>query len=74
MPNHFESSGISELLCQISGNSGIFSGISLYSIIFFQNSIYRLILRRTLLSSLLQQISPLTYDIATEQAIEPTFK
>jgi hypothetical protein len=56
IPDHFESSGISGLLCQISGNSGIFSGISLYSINLFQNSIYRFILRRNLLSSLLQQV------------------
>ena len=57
IPSHFESSGISGLLCQISGNSGIF----LYSINLFQNSIYRFILRRNLLSSLLQQVgSPLT--------------
>jgi len=58
IPSHFESSGISGLLCQIFGNSGIFSGISLYSINLFQNSIYRFIglLRRNLLSSLLQQV------------------
>ena len=37
IPSHFESSGISGLFCQISGNSGIFPGISLYSIILFQN-------------------------------------
>ena len=62
IPSHFESSGIAGLLCQISGNSGIFSGISLYSINLFQNSIYRFILRRNLLSSLLHVLaSPLTW-------------
>lgn len=78
IPSHFESSGISGILCRISGNSGIFSGISFHPINLFQNTIYHFILRRNLLSSLLQETaSPpnrALLVVATEQAIEPTFK